>query len=53
MEPITNRNPDSRQDLFSALVDRFGQLGGVDLQLPPRATPARPAQLSGQLRGSP
>ncbi|MBN1171200.1 MAG: Arc family DNA-binding protein, partial [Micromonosporaceae bacterium] len=30
-------------DLFSTLLDRFGQVGGVDLELPRRATPARAA----------
>jgi plasmid stability protein len=34
---------DSTQGLFSALVDRFAELGGVELDLPPRATPARAA----------
>jgi hypothetical protein len=37
------REDDSTQGLFSALVDRFAELGGVDLDLPPRATPARAA----------
>ncbi|GAA0470512.1 hypothetical protein Aca07nite_31520 [Actinoplanes capillaceus] len=31
--------------LFSALTDRFGALGGVDLDLPPRDNPARAAVL--------
>ena len=35
---------ESRQGLFSALVDRFAGLGGVELDLPPRATPARAAR---------
>lgn len=29
--------------LFTALTDRLAQLGGVELELPPRATPARAA----------
>jgi plasmid stability protein len=37
------RDEDSSQGLFSALVDRFAELGGVELDLPPRATPARAA----------
>ena len=37
--------PDLRQSLFSTLLDRFSQLGGVDLDLPPRATPPRAAEL--------
>jgi plasmid stability protein len=32
-----------RADLFSALTDRFTQLGGVDLDLPPRTTQPRAA----------
>jgi len=28
---------------FTALLDRFGALGGVDLELPDRAEPARAA----------
>ena len=35
---------DNEQGLFSALVDRFRELGGVDLELPPR-TRARAAEL--------
>jgi antitoxin FitA len=30
-------------DLFSALTERFGRLGGVDLDIPVRNTPARAA----------
>jgi antitoxin FitA len=30
-------------DLFSALTERFGQLGGVDLDLPARTSPPRAA----------
>ena len=37
------RDDDSTQGLFSALVDRFAELGGVEIDLPPRATPARAA----------
>ena len=32
--------------LFAALLDRVGDLGGVDLNLPARSTPARAADLS-------
>ncbi|WP_018254907.1 FitA-like ribbon-helix-helix domain-containing protein [Salinispora mooreana] len=32
-------------DLFSALTDRFTRLGGVELDLPDRATPPRAAGL--------
>lgn len=34
-----------RTDLFSALSERFTRLGGVDLDLPPRTTPPRAADL--------
>jgi antitoxin FitA len=37
------REDDSSQGLFSALLDRFADLGGVELDLPARATPARAA----------
>jgi plasmid stability protein len=32
-------------DLFSALIDRFTTVGGVELELPPRSTPPRAASL--------
>jgi len=32
--------------LFTALLDRFGVLGGVDLELPARREPARAADLT-------
>jgi plasmid stability protein len=32
-------------DLFSALTERFTRLGGLDLDLPARATPPRAADL--------
>lgn len=35
-----------RPGLFSALAKRFSQLGGVDLELPPRATPPRAADFT-------
>jgi plasmid stability protein len=35
-----------RTDLFSALAERFTQLGGVDLDLPARTTPPRAADFS-------
>jgi plasmid stability protein len=37
--------PTTSEGLFTALVDRFGALGGVELELPPRTTPARAADL--------
>jgi antitoxin FitA len=36
--------PDEAPDLLQAFMDRFGELGGVELELPPRANPARTAQ---------
>lgn len=40
---VTHEPP--RTDLFSAITERFGRLGGVDLEIPPRATRARAADL--------
>ena len=37
------RVDDPTHGLFSALVDRLADLGGVDLDPPPRVTPARVA----------
>lgn len=38
--------PEESVGLFAALLDRVGELGGVDLDLPARSTPARAADLS-------
>jgi plasmid stability protein len=38
--------PASRADLFTTLLDRFGAVGGIDLPVPPRSSPARAADLS-------
>jgi plasmid stability protein len=38
--------PGDAPDLFEAMLARFGEIGGVELELPPRATPVRPADLS-------
>jgi len=38
--------PQRNDGLLSALADRFGSLGGVELDLPPRATPARAADFA-------
>ncbi|GAA0484924.1 plasmid stabilization protein [Paractinoplanes deccanensis] len=35
-----------QNDLFSALTERFTQLGGVDLEVPARTTSPRAADLS-------
>jgi plasmid stability protein len=40
---VTDEAPHT--DLFSALTERFARLGGVDLDLPPRTTPPRAANL--------
>lgn len=38
--------PTDSDDLFLTLLDRFGAIGGVELQLSPRRTSARAADLS-------
>lgn len=38
--------PEPDADLFTTLLDRFGELGGVDLPVPERSTPARAADFS-------
>ena len=38
--------PADSAGLFTALADRFGALGGVDLELPGRDEPARAADFS-------
>ncbi len=40
---VTDEAP--RTDLFAALTERFGRLGGVDLDLPARTTSPRAAVL--------
>jgi antitoxin FitA len=40
------RDQEESAGLFTALLDRFGELGGVDLQLPVREEPARGADSS-------
>ena len=40
------REPRETDSLFTALLDRFADLDGVDLELPSRATPPRAADLS-------
>jgi len=40
------REPAGSAGLFTAVLDRFGALGGVDLDLPARAEPARAADFS-------
>lgn len=38
--------PNDSAGLFTALLDRFGQLGGVDLELPEREEPPRAADFT-------
>ena len=38
--------PDSSQGLFAELLDRFGEIGGVELDLPARANVARAPDLA-------
>ncbi len=40
------REPADSAGLFTTLLDRFGALGGVDLDLPGREEPARAADFS-------
>ena len=39
------REPSIRPDLFRTLLERFGELGGVELDLPARAARPRAADL--------
>lgn len=40
------REPEESAGLFTALLDRFSVLGGVDLELPDRSEPARAADFT-------
>jgi plasmid stability protein len=40
------REPDDQSGLFTTLVDRFGALGGVDLELAPQRLSPRAAELA-------
>jgi plasmid stability protein len=40
------REPADSAGLFTALLDRFGMLGGVELELPARREPARAADFT-------
>ena len=40
------RERSQSDDLFTALLDRFADIGGVELELPSRSTRARAADLS-------
>lgn len=41
------REPDESEGLFLSLLEGFSAVGGVELELPARSTPARAADLSG------
>lgn len=41
------RDPRQSVGLMQTLVDRFGELSGVELDLPARSTPPRAADVSG------
>lgn len=38
--------PSTSPGLFTTLLERFSEIGGVELDLPPRATRTRPADLT-------
>jgi hypothetical protein len=40
------REPTDADGLFLALLDRFDEIGGAELELPPRSNPVRAADLS-------
>lgn len=40
------REPGQSENLFTALLDRFADVGGLELDLPPRSTRSRAADLS-------
>ena len=44
VEAVTD--PDEHPGMLVTLMERFGDLGGVDLEVPARTTPARAADLS-------
>jgi len=40
------RDPDDANGLFHTILQRFGEIGGVELELPRRETPVRAADLA-------
>jgi antitoxin FitA len=40
------REPGDADGLFTAILERFGEIGGVELELPARTIPVRAADLS-------
>lgn len=45
-EILTEAVSDPEGELFTALLDRFGAIGGADLELPTRSTPPRAPNLA-------
>lgn len=39
-------DPDDSEGLFTALLNRSSQIGGIEIDLPPRENPVRAADLS-------
>ncbi|MGH3931641.1 MAG: FitA-like ribbon-helix-helix domain-containing protein [Pseudonocardiaceae bacterium] len=39
------REPNEEDGLFQTMLNRFGEIGGVELELPARTTPVRAADL--------
>ena len=44
VDPV--REPDEGPNLAEAIMARFGELGGVELDLPPRSATPRPAEFA-------
>ncbi|MGH3950071.1 MAG: FitA-like ribbon-helix-helix domain-containing protein [Pseudonocardiaceae bacterium] len=44
MEAVSEQ--DHPEGLFTTILNRFGVIGGVELELPPRSTPVRAADLA-------
>lgn len=40
------REPETSGNLFTTLLDRFGAVGGVEIGIPQRSTPARAADFA-------
>jgi antitoxin FitA len=40
------REPDDTVGLFQTMLDRFSEIGGVELELPPRTIPVRAVDFS-------
>lgn len=40
------REPEDKDGLFQTMLDRFGEIGGVELELPARTAPVRAADFA-------